>query len=95
MDFWKAMFCAQLFISVVYIVFGAYVSHACRGIRVSALTVGQWQVYSRYGQYSYVNINQVVEPLRLQVVSNILVLITGWLAICKFQVFSTDGHHVG
>ena len=26
MDFWKAMLCAQLFISIVYIFFGAFVS---------------------------------------------------------------------
>lgn len=27
MDFWKAMICAQLFISIVYIFFGVFVSH--------------------------------------------------------------------
>lgn len=26
MDFWKAMLCAQLFITIVYIFFGAFVS---------------------------------------------------------------------
>lgn len=26
MDFWKAMLCAQLFISIVYIFFGVFVS---------------------------------------------------------------------
>jgi len=62
MDFWKAMLCAQLFISIVYIFFGAF-------------------AYSYYGQYSYVNITQVVQPLSLQILSNVLGLITGWLAV--------------
>lgn len=61
-DFWKAMFCAQTFISVVYIFFGAF-------------------CYAYYGQYAYSVITQVVKPLGLQIVSNILTLITGWLAI--------------
>ncbi|KAE9364781.1 hypothetical protein N431DRAFT_355013 [Stipitochalara longipes BDJ] len=62
MDFWKAMICAQLFISIVYIFFGAF-------------------TYSYYGQYAYVSITQVVKPLSLQILSNVLGLITGWLAI--------------
>jgi len=62
MDFWKAMLCAQLFISIVYIFFGAF-------------------TYSYYGQYAYVNISQVVKPLSLQVLSNVLALLTGWLAV--------------
>ncbi|KAE8448332.1 hypothetical protein EG329_009576 [Mollisiaceae sp. DMI_Dod_QoI] len=62
MDFWKAMLCAQLFISIVYIFFGAF-------------------TYSYYGQYAYVSITQVVKPLSLQILSNVLALITGWLAV--------------
>ncbi|KAJ5122421.1 hypothetical protein N7526_009358 [Penicillium atrosanguineum] len=38
-------------------------------------------VYSYYGQYSYSNVNQSVRPENLQVVSNVLSLLTGWLAI--------------
>lgn len=41
------------------------------------------QVYHYYGQYSYVNVNQAVNPKNLQVVGNVLSLLTGWLAICK------------
>ena len=48
------------------------------------------QVYSRYGQYSYVNINQVVTPRGLQTVSNVLTLLTGWLAVCQFFVHAGD-----
>lgn len=62
MDFWKAMFLAQAFITIVYIFFGAF-------------------VYSYYGQYSYVIITQVVQPLALQVLNNVLGLVTGWLAV--------------
>jgi hypothetical protein len=83
MDFWKAMLCAQLFISIVYIFFGAFVSHSCSGhVRVLALMISQ--TYSYYGQYAYVSITQVVKPLSLQILSNVLGLITGWLAVCKF-----------
>lgn len=38
-------------------------------------------VYHYYGQYSITNITQVVSPYGLQLVSNILALITGFLAI--------------
>ncbi|KAJ5136863.1 hypothetical protein N7448_005417 [Penicillium atrosanguineum] len=38
-------------------------------------------VYSFYGQYAYVSITQSVKPLNLQVVGNVLSLITGWLAV--------------
>lgn len=40
-------------------------------------------VYSRWGQYCFSNINQVVAPLSLQIVVNVLSLLSGWLAICK------------
>lgn len=43
-----------------------------------------FQTYSYYGQYAYVSITQVVKPLSLQILSNVLGLITGWLAVCKF-----------
>ena len=63
MDFWKAMICAQGFITVVYVFFGAF-------------------VYSYYGQYSYSLINQVVTTKHgLQIVSNILTLLTALLAV--------------
>ncbi|KAF2171330.1 hypothetical protein M409DRAFT_18445 [Zasmidium cellare ATCC 36951] len=62
MDFWKAVFCAQFFICVVYSFFGAF-------------------AYTYYGQYSYSLVNQVVQPLGLQIAGNVLTLITGWLAI--------------
>ncbi|KAJ6109203.1 hypothetical protein N7486_001437 [Penicillium sp. IBT 16267x] len=62
MDFWKAVFLAQSFITVVYVFFGAF-------------------AYSYYGQYCYVSITQSVKPLSLQVLSNVLSLITGWLAV--------------
>jgi hypothetical protein len=81
MDFWKAMLCAQLFISIVYIFFGAFVSHSCsRPVCVLRLMI--FQTYSYYGQYAYVSITQVVKPLSLQILSNVLGLITGWLAVC-------------
>ncbi|OJJ43675.1 hypothetical protein ASPZODRAFT_154500 [Penicilliopsis zonata CBS 506.65] len=38
-------------------------------------------IYHWYGQYSYVTITQVVKPDSLQVLSNVLSLVTGWLAI--------------
>ena len=85
MDFWKAMICAQLFISIVYIFFGAFVSHSCfRNAHKSALII--FQTYSYYGQYAYVSITQVVQPLSLQILSNVLGLITGWLAVCEFLI---------
>ena len=85
MDFWKAMLCAQLFISIVYIFFGAFVSHSCfRHAHKSALMI--FQTYSYYGQYAYVSITQVVQPLSLQILSNVLGLITGWLAVCEFLI---------
>ncbi|KAJ5904442.1 hypothetical protein N7504_006825 [Penicillium tannophilum] len=62
LDFWKAVFLAQAFITVVYVFFGAF-------------------AYSYYGQYSYATITQTVKPLSLQVLSNVLSLITGWLAV--------------
>jgi hypothetical protein len=85
MDFWKAMLCAQLFISVVYIFFGAFVSHSCfRHVHKIALMI--FQTYNYYGQYAYSSITQVVQPLSLQVLSNVLGLITGWLAVCEFLI---------
>ena len=62
MDFWKGTIMAQVFISVVYVFFGAF-------------------VYHYIGQYSITNITQVVSPYGLQVTSNILALLTGYLAI--------------
>ena len=41
------------------------------------------QIYNYYGQYSYSNVNQSVNPQNLQIVGNVLSLLTGWLAICK------------
>ncbi|KAJ5766787.1 uncharacterized protein N7511_004403 [Penicillium nucicola] len=38
-------------------------------------------VYNYYGQYSYSNVNQSVNPENLQVVGNVLSLMTGWLAV--------------
>ena len=60
-DFWKGMLCAQVFIAIVYIFFGAF-------------------VYSQYGQYSASNIGNVIQPLKLQQVNNILGLITAGIA---------------
>lgn len=45
------------------------------------LTVSQ--VYKYYGQYAYTSVQQTVRPLSLQIVNNVLGLITGWLAVCK------------
>lgn len=45
-----------------------------------------FQTYSYYGQYAYVSITQVMQPLSLQILSNVLGLITGWLAVCKFLI---------
>jgi len=42
-------------------------------------------VYSFYGQYSASNIGQVIQPLRLQVVSNVLGLLTGFIAVCEYS----------
>lgn len=44
-----------------------------------------FQTYSYYGQYAYVSITQAVKPLSLQILSNVLALITGWLAVCEFS----------
>lgn len=38
-------------------------------------------IYAEYGQYSYSVINQTVKPFSLQIVTNVLSLLTGWLAI--------------
>jgi hypothetical protein len=65
-DFWKGMLCAQLFIGIVYIFFGAF-------------------VYSFYGQYSASNIGNVIQPLRLQEVNNILGLITAGIACLMYM----------
>ncbi|KAJ5753172.1 hypothetical protein N7520_010089 [Penicillium odoratum] len=62
LDFWKAVFLAQAFITVIYVFFGAF-------------------AYSYYGQYSYSTITQTVKPLSLQILSNVLSLLTGWLAV--------------
>lgn len=45
-----------------------------------------FQTYSHYGQYAYVSITQVVKPLSLQILSNVLGLVTGWLAVCEFLI---------
>ena len=42
-------------------------------------------VYSFFGQYSASNIGQVIQPLNLQVVSNVLGLLTGFIAICEYM----------
>lgn len=44
-----------------------------------------FQVYHYYGQYAYVSITQTVKPLSLQILSNVLGLITGWLAVCELS----------
>ncbi|KAJ5489495.1 hypothetical protein N7539_004385 [Penicillium diatomitis] len=38
-------------------------------------------IYHFYGQYAYVNVNQTVSPQNIQIVGNVLSLLTGWLAI--------------
>ncbi|CAG8387358.1 unnamed protein product [Penicillium salamii] len=38
-------------------------------------------IYNYYGQYGYSNVNQSVNPQNLQVVGNVLSLLTGWLAV--------------
>lgn len=94
MDFWKAMLCAQLFISIVYIFFGAFVSYSYfRHAQKLALMI--FQTYHYYGQYSYVSITQVVQPLSLQILSNVLGLVTGWLAVCEFLDRSRQCFSVG
>ena len=60
------MLCAQLFIGIVYIFFGAF-------------------VYSQYGQYSASNIGNVIQPLHLQQVNNILGLISGGIACLMYM----------
>jgi hypothetical protein len=65
-DFWKGMLCAQLFIGLVYILFGAV-------------------VYHNYGQYSISNIVNVIQPLHLQQVNNILALLTGGIACVMYM----------
>lgn len=62
MDFWKGMLLAQLFIGLIYLLFGAV-------------------VYHYMGQYSIPSISQVIAPYGLQVLSNILSLIIGFLAV--------------
>ncbi|KAF2484777.1 transmembrane amino acid transporter protein-domain-containing protein [Neohortaea acidophila] len=49
-------------------------------ISVSYIFFGGF-VYSQWGQYAFSNINQSVAPLGLQIVVNVLSLLTGWLAI--------------
>ncbi|KIW37740.1 uncharacterized protein PV06_09736 [Exophiala oligosperma] len=65
MDFWKGALLAQLFIMVVYLIFGAV-------------------VYTYIGQYSVSTISQVVKPESVQVASNILALITAFLAVFMY-----------
>ena len=60
-DFWKGMLCAQTFICIVYIFFGAF-------------------VYGHAGQYSASNINQIILPVSLQIVGNVLALLTSLIA---------------
>ncbi|EPS31970.1 hypothetical protein PDE_06929 [Penicillium oxalicum 114-2] len=38
-------------------------------------------VYHFYGQYAYTNVTQSVNPQHIQIVGNVLSLLTGWLAI--------------
>lgn len=89
MDFWKGLLVAQTFITVVYIFFGAFVSFGKRsGWNVSdasqaATNRSSIQVYHFYGQYAYTNVTQSVNPQHIQIVGNVLSLLTGWLAICK------------
>ena len=65
MDFWKGALLAQLFIMVVYLIFGAV-------------------VYTFIGQYSVSTISQSVHPESVQVASNILALITAFLAVFMY-----------
>jgi hypothetical protein len=85
MDFWKGLICAYIFITVVYIFFGAFVSqsdlyHNSGHVRL----IGHFsQVYSNYGQYSASNIINVIQPVRLQTVNNCINLLTFFIAGCK------------
>lgn len=65
MDFWKGAILAQVFIMVVYVIFGAV-------------------VYTYLGQYSVSTISQVVQPYSVQVASNVLALITAFLAVFMY-----------
>lgn len=65
MDFWKGLFCAQVFICVVYLFFGLF-------------------VYSFWGQYSANNIVNVISPYGLQSAGNVLTMLTGFIAVCKY-----------
>lgn len=62
LDFWKGCLMAQVFITVVYVFFGAF-------------------VYTYIGQYSVSTISQVVNPLSVQVATNVLSLMTAFLAV--------------
>ena len=52
-------------------------------INEKGLTAPAQQVYSFYGQYAASNIVNVVQPLALQTVSNVLALLTAAIACCK------------
>lgn len=65
MDFWKGALLAQLFIMVVYLIFGAV-------------------VYTFIGQYSVSTISQSVHPKAVQVASNVLALVTAFLAVFMY-----------
>ena len=41
-------------------------------------------VYSFYGQYSASTIVNVIQPYGLQTAGNILTLLTGFIAVCKY-----------
>jgi hypothetical protein len=45
-------------------------------------------VYGNWGQYSIFSINQVVSPYSLQTAGNVLSLLTGWFAVCKYSLLN-------
>ena len=91
-DFWKGLLCAQLFICIVYIMFGAFVRQAVRICLCFELLADYVQVYGHYGQYSVSNLKNVIQPRTLQIVCNSLGLVTASIACRKYFPLASDPH---
>ena len=83
-DFWKGLLCAQLFICIVYILFGAFVRPTFRVFLCFRALANCAQVYGHYGQYAVSNLKNVIQPRTLQIVCNSLGLVTASIACCKY-----------
>jgi hypothetical protein len=101
LDFWKGMILAQAFICFVYVIFGAYVNTRSFLLMFSLFDHQAnlfLQVYSNFGQYAISNINQAIQPYKLQTVTNVLSLLTGCIALGMWplaQIFHESSMLIG